>query len=207
MTDQVPRFHPTSRAAWRAWLRANHATSTGVWVVFHKGADRQLAYADSVEEALCFGWIDSLMRPIDGRSYRQLFTPRKPKSKWSALNKRRAADLIAKKQMRAAGLAAIESAKRNGSWTALDAVEALVVPPDFARALAAHAKAKAFFDGLSPSGRKGILYWISGVKSAERRAARIAQAISQAAKGLRPLHQEKWMVKRAKAKGRGPTRT
>jgi uncharacterized protein YdeI (YjbR/CyaY-like superfamily) len=200
VTDQVPRFQPTSRAAWRAWLRAHHAKSSGVWLVFLKGAERQLPYADSVEEALCYGWIDSTMRPMDGRSYRQLFTPRKPKSTWSALNKRRAADLIAQRRMRAAGLAAIELAKRNGSWTALDAVEALVVPPDLARALAANTKAKAFFDALAPSSRKGILYWISGVKSAERRAARIAEAISQAAKGLRPRHHEKY--RKQKAEGR-----
>ncbi len=199
MADQVPRFQPANRAAWRKWLRAHHAKSTGVWLVFLKGPDRQLAYADSVEEALCFGWIDSLLRPIDARSYMQLFTPRKPKSNWSALNKRRVEDLIARKLMAPAGLAKIAEAKKNGSWTKLDAVEAMIMPPDFAQALAANPKAKAFFDSLAPSSRKGILYWISGVKSPELRASRIAHAVAQNAKGLRPAHHEKWIAKTREA--------
>jgi len=174
-----------------------------VWVVFLKGDARQLTYADYVEEALCYGWIDSLMRPIDGQSYMQLFTPRKAKSNWSALNKQRVAALIEQKRMAAPGLAKIEEAKKNGSWAKLDAVEAMVIPPDFKRALAANHKAKAFFDGLSPSSRKGILYWINSVKSAQKRAERIAHAIAQNAKGLRPAHQEKWLAKtKAAAKAR-----
>lgn len=200
---RVPRFQPADRAAWRRWLRANHAKVTGVWLVFLKGPERQLPYADAVEEALCFGWIDSLLRPIDARSYMQLFTPRKPKSNWSALNKRRVADLMARKLMAARGLAAIDAAKKNGSWTRLDAVAAMTIPPDFARALAANRKAKAFFDALAPSSRKGILYWINGVKSPELRASRVAHAVTQSAKGLRPAHQEKWLAKtKAAAKTR-----
>lgn len=203
MTDQVPRFKPDNRAGWRRWLRTNHRKATGVWVVFLKGNDRQLAYADAVEEALCFGWIDSLIRPIDSRSYMQLFTPRKPKSNWSALNKRRVADLTERKLMAAPGLAAVETAKANGSWTRLDAVEALIMPPDFVRALAANKKAKTFFEALAPSSRKGILYFINGVKSPELRASRIAHAVAQSAKGLRPAHQEKWIAKtKAAAKAR-----
>lgn len=173
-----------------------------MWVVFLKGDARQLTYADAVEEALCYGWIDSLMRPIDGQSYMQLFTPRKAKSNWSALNKQRVAALIEQKRMAAPGLAKIEDAKKNGSWTKLDAVEAMVIPPDFKRALAANRKAKAFFDGLSPSSRKGILYWINSVKSAEKRAERIAHVIAQNAKGLRPAHHEKWLAKTKAAKAR-----
>lgn len=203
MTDQVPRLQPANRAAWRKWLRAHHAKSTGVWLVFLKGPERQLPYADSVEEALCFGWIDSLLRPIDGQSYMQLFTPRKPKSNWSALNKRRVKDLIARKLMAPAGLAKIAEAKKNGSWTKLDAVEAMIIPPDFAKALAANRKARAFFDSLAPSSRKGILYWINSVKSAELRASRIAHAVAQHARGLRPAHHEQWLAKtRAAAKAR-----
>lgn len=196
-----PEFEPKSRADWRRWLRANHAKAAGVWVVFLKGADRQLTYAESVEEALCYGWIDSTMRPIDARRYRQMFTPRKKKSTWSALNKRRIEALIASGRMAAPGLAKIEAAKQDGSWTSLDAVEALTVPPDLARALAANKKAKAFFDASAPSSRKGALHWINNVKSPELRAKRIAHVVSQAAKGLRPEHQEKALAKARTRKG------
>jgi len=203
----LPEFEPMSRADWRRWLRANHATSTGVWLVFRKGAERQLTYADSVEEALCFGWIDSTLRPIDDRRYRQWFTPRKPKSNWSALNKRRVDTLIAGQQMTRAGLAKIEAAKQDGSWTRLDAVEAMIIPADLTKALAANRKAQAFFDASAPSSRKGALYWINSVKSAELRAKRIAHVVAQAAKGLRPDHQERALAKgKAAAKARKEAR-
>jgi uncharacterized protein YdeI (YjbR/CyaY-like superfamily) len=135
------------------------------------------------------------MRPIDERTYRQMFTPRKPKSTWSALNKRRIDALIAGKLMAAPGLAKIEAAKADGSWTSLDAVEAGIVPPDLARALAANRKAKAFFDASAPSSRKGALHWINNVKSPALRAERIAHVVSRAAKGLRPAHQENALAK------------
>ncbi|MEX2272164.1 MAG: YdeI/OmpD-associated family protein [Vicinamibacterales bacterium] len=191
----VPRYQPESRAAWRKWLRANHAKSSGVWFVFLKGADRQMTYDEAVEEALCFGWIDSLMRSIDERSYMQLFTPRKPKSNWSALNKRRIASLIQRKLMAPPGLAKIEAARKDGSWTKIDAVEAGTVPPDLARAFAANKTAKAFFDSVAPSSRKGMLHWINNVKSPALRAERVAHVVSQCAKGLRPSHQEAWLAK------------
>ena len=169
-----------------------------MWVVFLKGAERQLAYADAVEEALCFGWIDSLLRPIDGRSYKQWFSPRKPKSKWSALNKARVASLIERKLMTPAGQAKIDAAKQNGSWTLLDAVEALTVPPDLKRALAANPKARTFFEGLAPSNRKAILHWINDARKPERRAERIDHTVSQALKGLRPARYEAWLAKSRK---------
>ena len=200
MTGEVrPRYQPKDRPDWRAWLRKHHATATGVWLVFLKGPERQLTYADSVEEALCYGWIDSKLMPIDARSYMQLFTPRKPKSAWSALNKRRIKDLIARKLMAAPGLAKVAAAKKDGSWTKIDAVEAMTIPPDLARALAANARARAFFDSVAPSSRKGMLYWIDGVKSAGLRADRIAHVVSQCARGLRPAHQEKWLAKTREA--------
>lgn len=191
----VSRVEPDDRAGWRRWLRAHHRTARGVWMVFRKGAARQITYEAAVEEALCFGWIDSLMRPIDGTRYMQLFTPRKPKSHWSALNKRRVEALIARKQMTKAGLAKIEAATQDGSWTKLDAVESMIIPPDLARALAKNPRAKAFFDASAPSSRKGALYWITGVKSADLRAKRIAHVVAQAAKGLRPGHEEAALAK------------
>lgn len=201
MTDQVARYQPENRAAWRKWLRANHAKSTGVWLIFLKGAERQLTYADSVEEALCFGWIDSLLRPIDGRSYMQWFTPRKPKSSWSALNKKRIVSLVERKLMTPAGQAKIDAAKKDGSWTLIDAVEALTVPSDLKRALAAKPKARAFFEALAPSQRKAILHWINDAKKPEKRAERIAHTVSQASKGLRPARYEEWLAKNRKKRG------
>ncbi len=135
------------------------------------------------------------MRPIDERRYRQMFTPRKPKSSWSALNKQRIEALVASKRMAAPGQAKIDAAKKDGSWTLLDAVEAGVIPPDLARAFAANKEAKAFFDGSAPSSRKGALHWINSVKSLELRTKRIAHVVSQAAKGLRPSHQEQALAK------------
>lgn len=203
----VPRFEPDDRAAWRRWLRAQHRTARGVWMVFRKGAARQITYEAAVEEALCFGWIDSLMRPLDDARYMQLFTPRKPKSNWSALNKRRVEALIARKQMTKAGLAKIEAAKQDGSWTRHDAVEAMTIPPDLGKALAANRKAGAVFEAWPPSTRKGVLYWITGVKSADLRATRIAHVVAQAAKGLRPGHQEAALAKgKAAAKARRKAR-
>ncbi|HEX9695067.1 MAG TPA: YdeI/OmpD-associated family protein [Actinomycetota bacterium] len=178
--------HPRSRAAWRSWLARNHATSTGVWLVsFKKSTGKQrLSYEDSVEESLCFGWIDSLAKPFDGERSMQLFTPRKPKGNWSATNKRRVAALIAAGLMTERGMAAIEVAKRNGAWTAGDDAENLIVPADLRRALAA-AKASRNFGAFSPSSRRAILFWIGSAKRSETRAKRIAETARLAAKNRR----------------------
>lgn len=195
MTDHLPRYQPANRADWRTWLRANHAKSTGVWMVFLKGKDRQLSYDDAVEEALCFGWIDSLTKSLDERAYLQLFTPRKPKSAWASSNKKRVERLIKRKLMTRAGLAKIEAAKKDGSWTKLDAIEAMTVPADLAKALARRKKARAFFDSLAPSTRKAIMYWVTGVKNPDLRAERVAHTVSQAGRGLRPEPIERWLEK------------
>lgn len=188
--ESLARVYVPDRAAWRAWLEANHATSPGIWLVFDKksaGRER-LAYGDAVEEALCFGWIDSVMNPLDDRRYLQLFTPRKARSNWSRLNKTRVERLTAEGLMMPAGLAAVEQAKRTGTWTALDAVEALTLPPEFERALAANATARRTFETFSPSVRKMYLYWITGARREETRAKRIAESVSLIAKGVRGPH-------------------
>lgn len=182
------RFKPKDRAAWRRWLTRNHERAPGVWLVCLKAPHRQIAYADAVEEALCFGWIDSVLQPVDEVCYMQLFTPRKPRSQWSRLNKQRVKALTAAGLMTAAGLAAIAAAKRSGSWTALDAVEALTVPPEFARALDAHPQARARFDAFSPSSKKMYLHWISTAKRDETRAKRIAKSVALIAEGIRGPH-------------------
>ena len=136
---ELPRVRPKSRKAWRDWLVKNHAASTGVWLVYAKKHSRlpSLTYNDAVEEALCFGWIDSKVNPIDDDFYMQIFTPRKPKSGWSALNKTRVERLLAAGLMTPAGLAVIKAAKNSGTWDARKHVEDLIVPPDLEKAIKA----------------------------------------------------------------------
>jgi len=173
------QFQPRSRAAWRAWLDKHHTTSPGVWLVYakkHTGIP-SLTYNDAVEEALCFGWIDSLIHPIDGSLYRQVFTPRKARSLWSALNRKRAARLIEAGLMTAAGMALITLAKKTGCWTAHAAAESLTVPPELKRALAANADAKKNWPTYTESQRKMFLYMVNGAKRAETRAKRVARVV------------------------------
>ncbi len=183
--EKYARFQPRDRAHWRRWLEKHHASSPGILLVYVKKPARSLAYADAVEEALCVGWIDSTGYPIDDRTYMQLFAPRKPKSGWSALNKRRAETLIGAGLMKPAGLAKIEAAKENGAWSALDHVESLTLPPAFDRALQKNRRARAQYDRLPPFTRKMFLYYINGAKREATRAQRIADAVRRLAAGAR----------------------
>jgi uncharacterized protein YdeI (YjbR/CyaY-like superfamily) len=185
--DPIPSVGPRSREEWRRWLRSNHRRETGVWLVLHKKSSPvpTVSYDDAVEEALCFGWVDSRADRVDERRRRQLFTPRKRGSGWSRSNKERVARLIASKRMAKAGLAVIEAAKADGSWSLLDSVEALEVPDDLAAALRRNAKARRNFEGFTPGSRKRILYWIATAKRPETRATRISETVRLAAEGLR----------------------
>lgn len=144
-----------------------------------------LTYDEAVEEALCFGWIDSKPNTIDEQSYKQLFSPRNPKSVWSKLNKTRIEKLIADGLMAEAGLQKIEIAKQNGTWTALDAVEALTIPEDLDDALVNNPKAKQYFDAFPPSAKKAILWWIESAKRPETRLERINRTVADAAQNIR----------------------
>jgi uncharacterized protein YdeI (YjbR/CyaY-like superfamily) len=179
----LEQVYMKNRAAWRRWLEKHHARSPGIHLVYDKKASRaaRLAYADAVEEALCFGWIDSTLRSLDETKYAQLFTPRKPKSTWSRVNKERVARLADEGLMAPAGLAAIERAKLNGSWSSLDAVEALDVPQDLAAALAKHPTAARNFAAFPPSSRKGYLHWVSQAVRPPTRAERIAAVVMHSA--------------------------
>ena len=185
--DLLEQVQVHSRAEWRAWLRKHHKRETGIWLVYHKKhvADKYLGYPAIVEEALCYGWIDSTARPLDAERSMLHLCPRKPKSVWSKVNKERVERLIARKQMAAPGLAKIELAKANGSWTALDAVEALKVPDDLRKALAKDKTAQKHFDAFPPSSKKIILFWVTGAKTEETRKKRIATTVQMAAKNLR----------------------
>ncbi len=155
-------------------------------IYYKKNAvDTRLSYTDAVEEALCFGWIDSIVRRLDEERYVQLFTPRKPKSTWSKSNKLRVTRLLGMGLMTDAGLAKIEAAKRDGSWNALDSVEALEIPPDLARALKTSAAAGRHFAGFSNSAKKALLAWIASAKKPETRAVRIEKTVRMAERGLR----------------------
>jgi uncharacterized protein YdeI (YjbR/CyaY-like superfamily) len=187
--DSAPHLAPTSRREWRAWLKRHHKTAQGVWLVYAKKrtALPSLTWQEGVEEALCFGWIDSLRRPVDDSYFKQLYTPRKPKSNWSAINKAAAERLIADGLMTAAGQAAIDAAKANGRWTALDHVESHIVPDDFAAALKKNRMARQAFESFSPFVRKQFLYRLNSAKKPETRARRIAELIESAAARHNPF--------------------
>ena len=174
---------PASRAAWRQWLAEHHASAPGVWLVYGKKASGQpsVRYAEAVEEALCFGWIDSHPRKLDADRAQLLFTPRQPKSGWSKVNKERLVRLEAAGLLLPAGRAAIARAKANGAWESLDAAEAGQVPEDLAAALAAQAAAQANFAAFSPSARKMLLSWVLGAKRPATRAGRVAEVVRMAA--------------------------
>lgn len=185
--EDYERVHAETRAEWRRWLAANHASSPGAWLVAWKRSTGRpaISYDESVEEALCFGWIDSVAGTIDGERSRQLFTPRRPTSRWSRSNKERIERLAAAGLLEPAGIAAVEVAKRNGSWTALDDVENLVVPNDLAAAFAAHPGSAEQWGGFPRSVRRGLLEWILDAKRPETRAKRIAETAAEAAAGRR----------------------
>lgn len=180
--SDLPRIEFTSRAQLRAWLEAHHASSGSVWLVIWKKQDleRHLPYDAIVEEALCFGWVDSLPRKLDAERSMLLLSRRKPGSAWSAANKARIARLTEARHMAPAGLAAVEAAKADGSWSFLDDVERLEVPPDLTDALAQHPEAANHFAAFPRSVRRGILEWIKQAKRPETRSVRVAETATLA---------------------------
>jgi uncharacterized protein YdeI (YjbR/CyaY-like superfamily) len=179
MPRDLPQLQPRSRAEWRAWLKKHHGSSAGVWLVYakkHTGIP-SLTYNDAVEEALCFGWIDSLVHPIDDSLYRQVFTPRKDTSAWSALNKTRVERLIASRQMTAAGMKMIELAMTNGRWDTHAKTDALTMPPELKKALNANAAAKKNWPTYTASQQKAFLRMVDGAKGADTRARRVARVL------------------------------
>jgi len=185
--DDAPQVHADDRVTWRAWLEANHATSGGAWLVtWRQGSGRVgLDYEAAVEEALCFGWVDSTGGRVDDERGKLYFAPRKPRSVWAASNKVRVERLMAEGRMAPSGLAAIERAKANGSWEILDAVERLEVPEDLAAALEADPPAAANFAAFPPSARKQMLGWVALARRPDTRAARIEKIADAAARNER----------------------
>lgn len=188
--DEFADFQPENRAAWRAWLAENHDKATGVWLVYYKKVANKprVTYDEAVEEALCFGWIDSLPRKLDAARSKLLFTPRKSGSGWSKLNKQRIEKLFESSSMTEFGQAKIEAAKRDGSWEKLDKSENLEMPADLAQALNADETAKHNFDAFTPSVRKNIYAWIENAKREETRQMRINKTVELAARNKRAIY-------------------
>jgi uncharacterized protein YdeI (YjbR/CyaY-like superfamily) len=184
--------HPKNRKEWRKWLEKNHQKITGVWLIYFKKSTgkSQLTYDEAVEEALCFGWIDSLPRKLDEERSMLRFTPRKPKSVWSKLNKSRIEKLIANGSMTTAGMRAIEIARLNGSWDSLTAsdmaAEKNTLPVDLESALRKNKMAFNNFTNYSESGRKQFLFWITSARQPVTRKARIKQTFLMAKANKKP---------------------
>ncbi len=188
MHNEVEIFYPESPADWREWLEKHHDSRQSVWVVFYNKSTgkKSITWSESVDQALCFGWIDSTKKKLDEERSIQFFSRRRPNSTWSKINKLKVERLIAEGLMTEAGYASIERARQNGSWTILDEVEELVVPNDLAEALWAHPGAEDYFSGLSKSSKKGLLYWIISAKRSETRKKRIDEIVVNAAQQQKP---------------------
>ena len=182
---RLKSYYAKDRKGWRNWLIKHHAKEPGVWLIYYKkgSGKTRVSYEAAVEEALCFGWIDSIMKPIDEEKYMQKFTPRKIKSVWSALNKKRVEKLLEQKLMTPAGLAIIDTGKKNGSWVQLDHVENLIMPPDLEKFFAKNRRVFKYFEGLGKFRKKQWLYRLHNAKLPQTRKKRIAELVAEAGAG------------------------
>jgi uncharacterized protein YdeI (YjbR/CyaY-like superfamily) len=185
MQDQ---FTPSSRQDWRNWLAENHQSKDFIWLIYYKKKTGKptIQYSDAVDEALCFGWIDSKLKSIDDESSMQYFCKRKPKSVWSKVNKAKIERLTAEGLMTEAGFKVIEIAKQNGQWNILDDAEAHIIPEDLDLEFQDFPKAKDYFLALSKTDKRNILQWLVLAKRTETRQARIKEIVSLSLKGQKP---------------------
>ena len=177
--SRLLEIHPKTRAGWRSWLRKNHAKCDGVWLIYYRASTgkRRLSWEDAVREALCFGWIDSKVKPVDDTRYKQIFTPRKPRSAWSKINKQYIAELIEADLMSDAGRRAVDLAKKNGAWSLLEPVDALIVPPDLESALRGSERAREAYEALSKPAKRSVLYSLYSARREDTRAKRLEKAM------------------------------
>lgn len=187
-TNSTETFYPTSRKKWRQWLEKNHQTKKSVWAICYKQKSNvpSMVWSDAVDEALCFGWIDSLRKSVDENQFIQYFSQRKPFGTWSKVNKDKIKRLTKEGLMAKAGLDCIERAKQNGSWTILDDVERLKVPIELGIEFQKHDEAKKFFDTLSRTNKRILLQWIALARRPETKQNRINEIIREAKRGLKP---------------------
>lgn len=183
-------FQPNGVEDWRAWLEQNHIIKDSVWLIYKrkKTGIKSITWSESVDVALCYGWIDSKHVKIDDATSKQFFCKRKAKSTWSKVNKLKIEKLISEGLMREAGLKSIEIAKQNGSWTILDEVENYIIPLDLKEAFNENYKAFEFFESISKSSRKAILQWLVMAKRKETRDKRIKEIVEMAIIGKKPKH-------------------
>jgi len=170
-----------SRGAWEAWLAEQHATSSGIWLKIAKkdSGVETVSYPEALDVALCYGWIDGQKDTFDDDHWLQRFTPRKPRSKWSKANRRKATELIEKGEMKPAGLREVDQARADGRWdAAYDAQSTATIPDDLQRALEKHDRAREFFSTLDSRNRYAILYRIQDAKKPETRARRIEKYVA-----------------------------
>ena len=188
LDKEVKSFCPANRQQWREWLQEHHDREKSVWVIFYKNKSNipTITWSDAVDEALCFGWIDSTVKPVDDEKFMRFFSRRKIKSGWSAINKEKIKRLLEDGLMTPAGFDCIENAKQNGSWTALDDAEALVIPAEMETKFKENPNAGNYFSGLSKSDKKNILQWIGQAKRPETRQKRILEIVDFAAQNLKP---------------------
>jgi uncharacterized protein YdeI (YjbR/CyaY-like superfamily) len=188
MLEEKEKFCPASREEWRLWLAENHNLKPSVWLVQYKKQSNTptITWSEAVDEALCFGWIDSIRKKLDDETFIQFFCRRKPNSGWSKINKAKVARLIDEGLMAGAGLQCIETAKQNGSWTILDTVEELVIPEDLEKAFRSYKGSKTYFLSLSKSVKKMMLQWVKLAKRPETRQNRINEIATLAAQMLKP---------------------
>lgn len=177
MSKEIETYYPQSREEWRQWLEENHQSESSIWLVYYtkKSNTPSISWREAVDEALCFGWIDSTRKKVDDSSSIQYFSKRKPKSIWSKINKEIVQSLIDNNRMTKAGFESIEIAKQNGSWTILDEVEELIIPDDLELAFTRYSGSKEYFLSLSKSTKKILLSWIVLAKRQETKQKRIEE--------------------------------
>lgn len=170
-------FYPANQTAWRKWLKRNHSLKDSVWIIFYKkGAGKPtIGWSEAVDEALCFGWIDSKRVSLDNEKFKQFFSKRKPRSMWSKINKEKVRLLIKEGLMTAAGFKSIEIARKNGSWTMLETVDKLKIPPDLLKEFSARPGSRRFFLSLSESVRKRMLLSLVTARRKDTRQKRITE--------------------------------
>lgn len=186
MADELPVLLFAGPAELEAWLEENHAASQGVWLKIAKKGAREpsVTYDEAVELALCFGWIDSQVRRFDDQHYIQRFTPRRPRGRWSKINREKAEALIEAKRMRPTGLAEVEAAKADGRWeAAYEGQRTAKVPPDLQRELDSNPAAAESFASLSSANRYAIVYRLDDAKKPETRERRLRKFIGMLERG------------------------